>query len=163
MASHIINNISPPRFPDILDQPYWMLETKGAFSVKSTWEFFRRRNDSFHAYNMIWVKGLPSKISFFMWNVWKNKLPLDDFTRSLGYLMASRCWCCAIPEEESVHHSFMKSSAAQKVWSYFLSHARIPIEGLFLHQAIVKCWTAKVIPRLRPIMQAVPSIIVWEL
>ncbi|XP_075091563.1 uncharacterized protein LOC142171763 [Nicotiana tabacum] len=37
------------------------------------------------------------------------------------------------------------------------------MEGLSLHQAIVRCWTAKVVPRLQPIMQALPSIRVWEL
>ena len=37
------------------------------------------------------------------------------------------------------------------------------MEGLSLHQAITKCWTAQVLPRIKPIMQALPSCIVWEL
>nr|XP_033509856.1 uncharacterized protein LOC117274635 [Nicotiana tomentosiformis] len=39
----------------------------------------------------------------------------------------------------------------------------IAMEGLSLHQAITKCWTAQVLPRIKPIMQALPSCIVWEL
>lgn len=37
------------------------------------------------------------------------------------------------------------------------------MEGITLHQAIVRCWTADVTHRLKPIMQALPSVIVWEL
>ncbi|XP_016465612.2 uncharacterized protein LOC107788446 [Nicotiana tabacum] len=37
------------------------------------------------------------------------------------------------------------------------------MEGLTLHQAITKCWTANVCLRLKPVMQALPSCVVWEL
>lgn len=37
------------------------------------------------------------------------------------------------------------------------------MEYLTFHQAIVKCWIAHVIPRLQPILQVLPSIIVREL
>lgn len=77
--------------------------------------------------------------------------------------MPSRCWCCVNSEEEIVAHVFFKTYAARKVWSYFLSFAGISFEGLNLHQTIVKCWTVKVIPRLQPIFQDLPCIIVWEL
>lgn len=37
------------------------------------------------------------------------------------------------------------------------------MDGPTLHQAITKCWNAQVLPRIKPIMQALPSCIVWEL
>ncbi|XP_009609055.1 uncharacterized protein [Nicotiana tomentosiformis] len=37
------------------------------------------------------------------------------------------------------------------------------MEGLTLHHAVTKCWTAQVLPRIKPIMQALPSCIAWEL
>lgn len=93
-----------------------------------------------------------------------GKLPLDDILRRWGYFVPSRCWCCASPEKESMSHVFFKSYAATRVvWSYFFSFARLSLEGLNLHQAVVKCWTVQVIPRLKPIFQALPCIIVWEL
>ncbi|XP_019253806.1 PREDICTED: uncharacterized protein LOC109232489 [Nicotiana attenuata] len=95
--------------------------------------------------------------------VWKAKLPLDDFMRRLGYFMPSKCWCCVQPKEESLQHLFFRSETARVVWYYFLSRAGITVEGLSMHQAITKCWTANVCPRLKPIMQALPSCIVWEL
>ncbi|XP_070012994.1 uncharacterized protein [Nicotiana sylvestris] len=106
---------------------------------------------------------MPFKISFFMWKVWKAKLPLDDFLKRIGYCMPSKCWCCIQPDEESLQHLFFRSETAKITWRYFLSRAGIDVEGLTLHQAIIKCWTANVCLRLKPIMQAFPSCIVWEL
>ncbi|XP_070036867.1 uncharacterized protein LOC142166468 [Nicotiana tabacum] len=40
----------------------------------------------------------------------------------------------------------------------------IRIEELTFHQAIIKCWTADAIPKLKPIIQALPAIyqVLWE-
>lgn len=99
-----------------LDIPYWMLQSRGNFSVKSAWDYLRRRNDPHLAYKMMWVKVLPFKIFFLMWKVWKAKLPLDDFLKRLGYCMPSRCWCCTEPQEESLTHLFFTSNVAELVW-----------------------------------------------
>ncbi|XP_070002841.1 uncharacterized protein LOC142165887 [Nicotiana tabacum] len=163
LAVHILEKIKPPSPQQILDVPFWMLETRGYFSVKSAWDYTRRREEPLKAYRMIWVKGLPFKIAFFMWKVWKTKLPLDDFLKKVGYCMPSKCWCCVHPAEESFQHLFFRSETAKTTWKYFLSRAGIAVEGLTLHQAITKCWTANVCLRLKPVMQALPSCIVWEL
>nr|XP_016435260.1 PREDICTED: uncharacterized protein LOC107761549 [Nicotiana tabacum] len=86
-----------------------------------------------------------------------------------------------LPEEFAVHMIWRKLSlqlwrtlwmyhtgcsrlvAAKIVWKYFLSRAGIRLEGLTLHQAITSCWTVQVLPRIKPIMQALPSCIIWEL
>ncbi|XP_070015854.1 uncharacterized protein [Nicotiana sylvestris] len=118
LAHHIVQNIRPPTKSSQLDTPFWMLETRGHFTVKSAWDYVRRRANPRLAYKMIWVKGLPFKISFFLW---------------------------------------------KKCWTYFLRRAGIALDGLSLHQAITKCWTAPVVPRLKPVLQALPACIVWEL
>nr|XP_009781571.1 PREDICTED: uncharacterized protein LOC104230453 [Nicotiana sylvestris] len=160
LAHHIVQNIRPPTESSQLDTPFWMLETRGHFTVKSAWDYLRRRANPRLAYKMIWVKGLPFKISFFLC---KAKLPFDDFLRKLGYSMPSECWCCVDPKEESLLHLFFTSNAGRSVWTYFLRRAGIALDGLSLHQAITKCWTAPVVPRLKPVLQALPACIVWEL
>lgn len=160
---HIVERIKPPTLPGVLDKPYWMLDSHGKFTVKTAWEYLRRRNDTRIAYKMIWVKGLPFKISFFMWKVWKDKLSLDDFMKRLGYLMPSKCCCCEKPQEETLSHLFFTSHAANRVWNYFLTREGIRMEGLTLHQVVTRCWNARVLHRIKPIMQALPSCIVWEL
>ncbi|XP_075076523.1 uncharacterized protein LOC142163163 [Nicotiana tabacum] len=162
LAMHIVEKIRPPAMENVIDTPFWMLEPRGHFSVKTAWEYLRRRDNPRIAYKMIWVKGLPFKISFFMWKVWKAKLPLDDFMRRLGYSMPSRCWCCAEPKEESLVHLLFTSRAVTIVWKYFLHRAGISVQDLNFQQAITKCWTAPVVHRLKPIMQALPSCIIWE-
>nr|XP_009759526.1 PREDICTED: uncharacterized protein LOC104212044 [Nicotiana sylvestris] len=132
LVNHIVQNIRPPNECAELDTPLWMLEIRGHFSVKSAWDYLRRRDNPRLTYKMIWVKGLPFNISFFLWKVWKAKLSLDDF----------------LP---------------RSVWNYFLRRAGIALQGLSLQQAITKCWTAPVVPKLKPIMQALPVCIVWEL
>ncbi|XP_075074578.1 uncharacterized protein LOC142162156 [Nicotiana tabacum] len=163
LASHILDNIQCPEISDECDKPIWSLDTRGQFTVKTAWEYLRRRKDPAIIYSNMWVQGLPWKISFFMWKLWKRKLPLDDTIRRMRYSMPPKCWCCAVPNEKTLNHVFYHLYTASRVWSYFFSYAGLSLEGLSLHQAIVKCWTLKVIPRLKQIFLALPSIIVWEL
>nr|XP_016484349.1 PREDICTED: uncharacterized protein LOC107804913 [Nicotiana tabacum] len=123
LAHHIVQNIGPPTESSQLDTPFWMLETREHFTVKSAWDYLRRRANPRLAYKMIWVKGLPFKISFFLWKIQCSYKCLE-----------------LLPEE-----------------------AGIALEGLSLHQAITKCWTTAVVPRLKPVLQALPACIVWEL
>lgn len=85
LAEHILEYIHPPVAQDILYTPYWMLETRGNFTVKSACEYLRRRRDPSIVYKNMCVKELPFKISFFMCKVWKAKFPLDDAIRRIGY------------------------------------------------------------------------------
>ncbi|XP_070045157.1 uncharacterized protein LOC142163852 [Nicotiana tabacum] len=115
LAQHVTENIKPPLLHHDLDRPYWSLEHKGSFSVKSAWEYTRRRKDPSVVYKNIWVRGLPFKITFFMWKVWKGKLSFDDYFRRLGYFMSSKCWCYANPYEETMEHVLFNSYAARTV------------------------------------------------
>lgn len=141
LSQYVIENINPPLLHHDLDRPYWTLEPKGSFSLKSACEYTRRRKDPSVVYKHIWVRGLTFKIAFFMWKVWKGKLPFNDYFRRRGYFMPSKCWCCVNPLEETMSHVLFKPYAAQKVWHYFLSNVGINMEGLSLHQAVLKCWS----------------------
>ncbi|XP_070021920.1 uncharacterized protein [Nicotiana sylvestris] len=121
LTVHILEKIKPPSPQQVLDMPCWMLETRGYFSVKSAWDYTRRRDKSRTTYRMIWS------------------------------------------DEESLQHLFFRSETARTTWKYFLSRAGIAVEGLTLHQAIIKCCTTNVCLRLKPVMQALPSCVVWEL
>ncbi|XP_019237995.1 PREDICTED: uncharacterized protein LOC109218121 [Nicotiana attenuata] len=119
LAEHILLQLKPPVMHEVLDKPWWMLESRGECSVKSAWEYLRRMNEPCNAYRKIW--------------------------------------------EETMQHLFFTSYAAVRVWKYFLGHAGIALEGITLRQAITRCWTSDVLPRIEPILQALPTVIVWEL
>ncbi|XP_075077166.1 uncharacterized protein LOC142163913 [Nicotiana tabacum] len=97
LAIHILEIIKPPTLHDEPDRAFWMLETIEEFYVKSSWNYLRRRKDHSIVYKNMWEEGLTFKISFFMWKLWKGKLPLDETIRRWGYFVPSRCWCCANP------------------------------------------------------------------
>ncbi|XP_059285936.1 uncharacterized protein LOC132039479 [Lycium ferocissimum] len=162
LARHIKDNIKVPDGEED-DEPCWMLETNGKFSVKSAWEFLRHRESKQTSYRFIWEKGLPIKISFFMWRVWKGRISTDDILKRMMINIPSRCWCCEEHKEETVVHLFLTSSIAVKLWKFFASCAGIPTDGVGLHQMIMAWWTAETKPKLQPIYRAMPAVIMCTL
>jgi len=51
------------------DKAWWMLTSNGKFTIKSAWEALRRRSSDQEEMKFIWQKGIPFKISFFMWRL----------------------------------------------------------------------------------------------
>lgn len=78
IVQHIINNIKPPKEERGKDKPYWMLEVNGCFTVKSFWHYIRHKEDKNKIFKGIWTKGVPFKIAFLIWRLWKQKVPVDD-------------------------------------------------------------------------------------
>nr|XP_009795526.1 PREDICTED: uncharacterized protein LOC104242198 [Nicotiana sylvestris] len=60
-----------------------------------------------------------------------------------------------LPEDLTLH--MLESIASSRVWSYLFSYAGLSLEGLSLHQAIVKCWTwQSLIKARKPGITSVP-------
>ncbi|XP_075080304.1 uncharacterized protein LOC142165824 [Nicotiana tabacum] len=133
ISVHILEKVKPPSPQQVLDMPCWMLETRGYFSVKSAWDYTRRRDEPRTAYRMIWATACHQNVGV-----------MYSQTRNL-------------------FTTVFRSETAKTTWKYFLSRAGIAVEELTLHQVITKCWTANVCLRLKPGMQALPSCVVWEL
>ncbi|XP_060211804.1 uncharacterized protein LOC132639369 [Lycium barbarum] len=163
VVQHIRDTITPTVMTEEKDIHWWLLDSKGDFTVKSAWDYLRLRGQENEIYKYMWIKGLPFKISFFMWRCWKFKVPLDDVLKRMNINLASRCWCCSNPKEETIQHLFARSFSANRTWSFFSSLAGINIEGLQLQQIIVKWWQQPVNNRLKPVFYAMPAIVLWEL
>ncbi|XP_060211629.1 uncharacterized protein LOC132639169 [Lycium barbarum] len=162
LAQHIKENIKVP-VEEEDDEPCWMLETNGRFSVKSAWEFLRHRESKQTSYKFMWEKGIPIEISFFMWRVWKGRISTDDILKKMMINIPSRCWCCEEHQEETVSHLFLTSSIAVKLWKFFASCAGIPTDGVGLHQMIMAWWSAETKPKLQPMYRAMPAVIMCTL
>lgn len=111
----------------------------------------------------MWIKGLPFKISFFLWRLWRRKIATDDMWKRQGQMVMSRCWCYQQPQEESIEHIFVTSPTASKVWNLFKGVAGISVQLIQLKQIIRHWWYAQCCLKLKPLFQAVPAIITWEL
>ncbi|XP_019256312.1 PREDICTED: uncharacterized protein LOC109234702 [Nicotiana attenuata] len=91
----------------------------------------------------MWIKGLPFKISFLLWRLWRWKIASDDMWRRQGKMVMSRCWCCQ--QEESIEHIFVTSPTASKLWNLFMGAAGITVPLIQLKQlpfhGLYKCNT----------------------
>ena len=107
-------------FSDTLDECYWNLEPDGKFSVKSAWNLVRVKKEPVPWGRNIWDANLPTKISFFLWRVYWNRLPTDDKIRQMGFLMPSKCVCCTVcPKSENLKHLLFEGDWAKIVWTWF--------------------------------------------
>nr|XP_033510417.1 uncharacterized protein LOC117275203 [Nicotiana tomentosiformis] len=95
--------------------------------------------------------------------LWKKKIPTDNLWRRNGYIIVSKYWCCSPPNEDSYLHLFLKSDTVDRVWKTFLQPAGIIINMVQVHQVIKVWWNEPCCPKLKPLFQAAPFIITWEL
>ncbi|XP_070045035.1 uncharacterized protein [Nicotiana tomentosiformis] len=163
IAQHIKQEVIFGTTENSWDVPRWMPSPSGNFSVSSAWNILRHRDHVNPDYNKIWTKDLPFKISFFLWILWKGKIPTDNLWRRSGYLVVSKCWCCSQPQEETFQHLFLTSETTTRVWRNFLQAADLVINLVQVHQVIRTWWNAKCYPKLMPLYQAAPAVITWEL
>ncbi|XP_075091458.1 uncharacterized protein LOC142171670 [Nicotiana tabacum] len=78
IVEHIRLNVHYEGSEGYWDRPYWMPTPSGKFSVSSAWQILRHRADPNQEFKLMWIKGLPFKISFFLWRLWRQKIATDD-------------------------------------------------------------------------------------
>ena len=76
--NRILQNIHRPKEEEAMDKPCWMSETRGSFSVKSTWNYITHKAEENKTYKWIWIKDVPLKMVCIMWRLWKFKIPVDE-------------------------------------------------------------------------------------
>ncbi|KAH0724746.1 hypothetical protein KY284_000611 [Solanum tuberosum] len=140
-----------------------MANAQGMFTVKSTWEIVRSKHEPRRDFEVLWNKGLPFKINFFLWRVWKRKIATDDNLKKMRINIASKCWCCDRKEKETMTHLFLTAPIANMLWRYFALFTGINIKGMHLQQLIISWWKQKATPKLQSIYRAIPTIIMWSL
>lgn len=131
--------------------------------VSSAWEILRHRATVNAEYKMLWTKGLPLKISFFEWRLCKGKIPTDDLWKRNSYMVVSKCWCCVQPKEDSFQHLFLSSPTENRVWSTFAQAAGIIDNLVHVHQVIWAWWNIEWCPKIKPLYQVAPAVIIWEI
>lgn len=77
--------------------------------------------------------------------------------------VASRCYCCRIPQQETLQHLFLTGSFATEVWNIFRKAAGLQMNMVQIHQTCRLWWRVECGEMVKPILQAVPSMITWEL
>ncbi|KAI0493539.1 hypothetical protein KFK09_023657 [Dendrobium nobile] len=129
----------------------------GLFSTKQAWHVFRNIKLSSKSFKMMWHKSIPTTVSVFNWRVLKKFVPTDDMLRKKGLLITSKCQCCA--NLETVHHVFVSSPIAVKVWNYFEEIFHVngggPTCSVF---NLLEVWMVSVKGHVRNV---IPLLIIW--
>ncbi|XP_075091556.1 uncharacterized protein LOC142171756 [Nicotiana tabacum] len=163
IACHIRQEVYFDNTDEFWYTPKWMPTSSGKFTVGRAWQILRHRAHPNPEYKLLWTNGLPFKISFFLWRLWRGKVPTNDIWRRAGQFVVSKCLCCLPPQEETFQHIFLTSDVASRVWKVFLQPTGLVINLVQVHQVIRAWWSEKCYAKLKPLFQVVPVIITWEI
>ncbi|XP_059290815.1 uncharacterized protein LOC132044343 [Lycium ferocissimum] len=106
IVEHVRNELGHFQRSNETSKPWWIHTSSGKFTVKSAWEKLRQRQQRSQVYENFWLKGLPYKISMFLWRVWFWKLPIDEVLQKMNISIVSRCWCCHIKQTVLIWWNF---------------------------------------------------------
>ncbi|KAF9681426.1 hypothetical protein SADUNF_Sadunf05G0000200 [Salix dunnii] len=116
-----------------IDHPLWSLTANGGFTMYSAWNKVRQVSDRQSIFSKIWHASIPLKISFFIWRLLNDFVPVDTRIQSKGICMVSKCHGCnAI---ESLEHLFMLCPSVSPVWNFFpaMFSVSLPANGSIGH------------------------------
>lgn len=145
------------------DKWVWTLSKKGKFTTKSLYNEIGGFSSRSFPLSGIWIPGIPSKVAFFMWTVFLDKVLTLDHLQSRGWNLPNRCIMC-LKEEESVDHLFLHCDMAHMVWSFFLSHLCISWSFPFSFSDFVQGWRMHELEGLpATIWSYLPVVVYWSL
>ncbi|XP_060182870.1 uncharacterized protein LOC132612794 [Lycium barbarum] len=164
VCDHILQELSIVEPSEEKDKTWWMASTTGYFTVGSAWNLLRKKAQTSAHFSKLWFKGVPFKISFFLWILWKFKITVDDVLKKMNINIVSRCRCCLNPhQEETVQHLFLIGEFAAETWQYYNAAVGIIVPRIQIHQTIVQWWYMQGPTKLKSVMQAAPTFICWQL
>lgn len=79
--------------PSKKDSMVWSPSADGLFSVSTAWEIVRKKRNISLVSGLIWNAIAPIKLSFFVWRLLHNFLPLEENLQQKGFKLVSRCVC----------------------------------------------------------------------
>ena len=106
--------------PFSVDRIWWSGAKDGMFSVKSSYDLFDGGRQHLVLVKMIWNPIAPTKVGFFVWEVWWGKILTMDQLKKRGFSLASRCPFCE-QTEEVLKHLFIHCHKIWDLWTTLFS------------------------------------------
>ena len=104
---------SRSRRPQLSDKLWWKKTKSGSYSVKSCFDLLEGRRQHQVPIKMMWNPIVPTKVRFFVWEVWWGKVLTMNQLKKRGLSLASRCPLCK-EVEEAIEHLLIHYP---KIWS----------------------------------------------
>lgn len=99
------------------DSWFWLLDDKGAFTVKSCYRWLQGECDTAYKWfwNKLWSLRLPSKVTLFLWRVCKGCLPTAYALTVKQAVESAQCpWCRSGVETDT--HVLFTCDFARTMW-----------------------------------------------
>ncbi|XP_015161594.1 uncharacterized protein [Solanum tuberosum] len=161
VVEHIRINFLYVQLGEEADKPCWTKSSRGNFRVKSAWELLRQKADMNEDLNLLWIKGLPFKLSYLAWRIWNGKVPVASLMHSWNPTISQDCMCCSIPVEETIEHLFLKSEVAFRIWDHYSRVAGLLGPMINLKQTLRRWWSSNSSYRIQVVFQVVAIVILW--
>ena len=102
------------------DRLGWNGAKDGMFSVKSSYDLLEGGRQQLVPVKMIWNPLVPTKVGFFVWEVWWGKILTMDQLKKRGSSLASRYPLCG-QTEEVLEHLFIHCHKIWDLWTTLFS------------------------------------------
>ncbi|OVA14467.1 Reverse transcriptase zinc-binding domain [Macleaya cordata] len=154
---------SPPTLDTAHDSFKWALTTSGSFTVKSTYDHLVNSLVGDFPKRLMWNPKISSKISFFMWTAYLNKILTIDNLKKCGNHMANACYSC-LRAEESTDHLLTHCQYSHVIWLEILPHSGWcrPFPDTFAN--LIHGWVSKGLSHVGKIFWSfIPTAISWSI
>ncbi|XP_060216614.1 uncharacterized protein LOC132644078 [Lycium barbarum] len=162
IVDHILEELHFHEPKEEWDRPRWMMTASGKFTVGTAWELLRSKVVKSDVFKNMWTSGVPFKISFFFWRLWKYKIPVGEVVRRIGVDTEATCYCCDHRQYETVH-LFVIGNVATKVWTYVKTVVGITTQFQQVSQILQVWWNADCPSKFRTIFKAIPMVTMWQI
>ena len=146
------------------DRMIWKPTSNGVFTLASAYEKIRKKKSKTQVNVSIWVKNTPIKVSFFMSNLFRFKLPIDSVLYKFGINGPSRCFCCVYPSEETFQHIFSEGDLSKEIWKHFEQPLGMWKPKNEWRQRCHQMWTVQRVNKpITVCLHLLPSFICWNI
>uniref|UniRef100_A0A0V0H027 Putative ovule protein n=1 Tax=Solanum chacoense TaxID=4108 RepID=A0A0V0H027_SOLCH len=76
VCSHVQQTIGTVYELEDWDKSWWIPNSTRKFSVGCAWELMGESREPQELMMNIWEKGIPFKVSFLLWRLWKLRIPM---------------------------------------------------------------------------------------
>ena len=132
--------------PAVEERLVWKRSTNGTFTIKSCFDLLEGESCFSAPSKLFWNSSVPSKVRFFAWEVWWDKVLTMNQLKRRGFPLASRCPLCG-ESEEDLHHLLIHCSKVWELWSSLISCADIAWVCPYLAIDLLTGWKATLVKK----------------
>ena len=141
----------------------WKVAKNGSFTVKENFIHLERVNHPLVPVKLLWNSCIPTKVSFFTWEVWWDKMLTMDQLKRRGHYIASKCPFCR-KNEEALEHLLVHCPMIWGFWAALTSITRANWACPLAVKDLLLCWSAfPVRKHARKIWKAAPLSLIWQI